>query len=190
MEGEPPPVEERRRLQQELSEFVESCCRTLEEVTASLGWSLDRLDPGEEGAAEVRAACAQGPFGGSPPAVFSGGGGLRVGAPARLQRCGGRPGPGLVRLVAGGPRVGRAGAAGTTRTRHLCGAPSAELGFEEVKMRWVGRGGRSGVYLENRGVGVLLADVLAVCFVICHMDAAVAPDSASGESLGVQLSLP
>ncbi|KAF3815307.1 hypothetical protein GH733_016689, partial [Mirounga leonina] len=50
MEGEPPPVEERRRLQQELSGFVESCCRTLEEVTASLGWSLDRLDPGEEAA--------------------------------------------------------------------------------------------------------------------------------------------
>ncbi|XP_031543946.2 U11/U12 small nuclear ribonucleoprotein 48 kDa protein [Vicugna pacos] len=52
MEGEPPPVEERRRLREELSEFVESCCRTLEEVTASLGWSLDRLDAGEEAAAE------------------------------------------------------------------------------------------------------------------------------------------
>ncbi|EHH17936.1 U11/U12 small nuclear ribonucleoprotein 48 kDa protein [Macaca mulatta] len=52
MEGEPPPVEERRRLQEELSEFVESCCRTLEEVTASLGWDLDSLDPGEEEAAE------------------------------------------------------------------------------------------------------------------------------------------
>lgn len=58
MEGEPPPMEERRRLQQELNEFVESCCRTLEEVTASLGWSLDRLDPGEE-AAEVRRVCAR-----------------------------------------------------------------------------------------------------------------------------------
>ena len=56
MEGEPPPVEERRRLREELSEFVESCCRTLEEVTASLGWSLDRLEPGEEEAAEVRGA--------------------------------------------------------------------------------------------------------------------------------------
>lgn len=54
MEVEPPPVEERRRRQEELSEFVESCCRTLEEVTASLGWSLDRLDPGEAEAAEVR----------------------------------------------------------------------------------------------------------------------------------------
>ncbi|XP_058411292.1 U11/U12 small nuclear ribonucleoprotein 48 kDa protein isoform X3 [Diceros bicornis minor] len=52
MEGDTPSVEERRRLQEELSEFVESCCRTLEEVTASLGWSLDRLDPGEEGTAE------------------------------------------------------------------------------------------------------------------------------------------
>lgn len=48
MEGDPPPVEERRRLQEELSEFVESCCRRLEEVTASLGWSLDRLDPEKE----------------------------------------------------------------------------------------------------------------------------------------------
>ncbi|KAK7823659.1 hypothetical protein U0070_003311 [Myodes glareolus] len=52
MEVEPPPLEERRRLQEELSEFVESCCRTLEEVTASLGWSLDQLDPGDEAAAE------------------------------------------------------------------------------------------------------------------------------------------
>ncbi|XP_066233094.1 U11/U12 small nuclear ribonucleoprotein 48 kDa protein [Saccopteryx leptura] len=51
MDAEPPPVEERRRLQEELTEFVESCCRTLEEVTASLGWSLDRLDPGKEAAA-------------------------------------------------------------------------------------------------------------------------------------------
>ncbi|KAM9074180.1 U11/U12 small nuclear ribonucleoprotein 48 kDa protein isoform 2-T2 [Megaptera novaeangliae] len=56
MEGEPPPVEERRRLREELSEFVESCCRTLEEVTASLGWSLDRLEPGEEEAAEDEVA--------------------------------------------------------------------------------------------------------------------------------------
>lgn len=56
MDGDPPPVEERRRLREELSEFVENCCRTLEEVTASLGWSLDRLDPGEEEAAEVRGA--------------------------------------------------------------------------------------------------------------------------------------
>ena len=55
MEAELPPVEERRRLREELSEFVESCRRTLEEVTASLGWSLDRLEPGEEAAAaEVR----------------------------------------------------------------------------------------------------------------------------------------
>lgn len=52
METEPPPLEERRRLQEELSEFVESCCRTLEEVTASLGWSLDQLDPGDEAEAE------------------------------------------------------------------------------------------------------------------------------------------
>nr|KAF6445196.1 small nuclear ribonucleoprotein U11/U12 subunit 48 [Molossus molossus] len=52
MEGDPPPVEERRRLREELTEFVESCCRTLEEVTSSLGWSLDRLEPGEEEAAE------------------------------------------------------------------------------------------------------------------------------------------
>ncbi|EGW02485.1 U11/U12 small nuclear ribonucleoprotein 48 kDa protein [Cricetulus griseus] len=53
MEAEPPPLEERRRLQEELSEFVESCCRTLEEVTASLGWSLDQLDPGDQAEAEV-----------------------------------------------------------------------------------------------------------------------------------------
>nr|XP_004666210.1 U11/U12 small nuclear ribonucleoprotein 48 kDa protein [Jaculus jaculus] len=52
MEAGPPPVEERRRLRAELGEFVESCCRTLEEVTASLGWSLDQLDPGPEAAAE------------------------------------------------------------------------------------------------------------------------------------------
>ncbi|KAM6176477.1 U11/U12 small nuclear ribonucleoprotein 48 kDa protein [Erethizon dorsatum] len=52
MEDEPPPLEERRRLQEELSGFVESCYRTLGEVTASLGWSLDQLDPGEEEAAE------------------------------------------------------------------------------------------------------------------------------------------
>ncbi|XP_004628503.2 U11/U12 small nuclear ribonucleoprotein 48 kDa protein [Octodon degus] len=51
MEGRPPPLEERRRLQEELSEFVESCYRTLGEVTASLGWSLEQLDPGEEEAA-------------------------------------------------------------------------------------------------------------------------------------------
>uniref|UniRef100_A0A4X1SHQ7 Desmoplakin n=1 Tax=Sus scrofa TaxID=9823 RepID=A0A4X1SHQ7_PIG len=51
MEGDPPPVEERRRLREELSEFVESCWRTLEEVTTSLGWTLDRLVPGEEEAA-------------------------------------------------------------------------------------------------------------------------------------------
>ncbi|XP_007524315.1 U11/U12 small nuclear ribonucleoprotein 48 kDa protein [Erinaceus europaeus] len=52
MAGEPPPMEERRRLQEELSEFVESCCRTLEEVTTSLGWSLDELDAGEAESAE------------------------------------------------------------------------------------------------------------------------------------------
>ncbi|KAL1770367.1 U11/U12 small nuclear ribonucleoprotein 48 kDa protein [Sigmodon hispidus] len=45
-------MKERQRLQDELSEFVESCCRTLEEVMASLGWSLDQLDPGDEAAAE------------------------------------------------------------------------------------------------------------------------------------------
>lgn len=61
MEAEPPPLEERRRLQEELSEFVESCCRTLEEVTASLGWSLDHLDPGDEVTAEVRGEVAR-PF--------------------------------------------------------------------------------------------------------------------------------
>uniref|UniRef100_A0A8C2LU30 CHHC U11-48K-type domain-containing protein n=1 Tax=Cricetulus griseus TaxID=10029 RepID=A0A8C2LU30_CRIGR len=37
MEVEPPPLEERRQLQ---------------EVTASLGWSLDQLDPGDEAVAE------------------------------------------------------------------------------------------------------------------------------------------
>ncbi|XP_006864164.1 PREDICTED: U11/U12 small nuclear ribonucleoprotein 48 kDa protein [Chrysochloris asiatica] len=52
MEADPLPVEERRRLQEELSEFVESCCRTLEDVTASLGWSLDQLDAGAEEAGE------------------------------------------------------------------------------------------------------------------------------------------
>ncbi|XP_055451175.1 U11/U12 small nuclear ribonucleoprotein 48 kDa protein isoform X1 [Psammomys obesus] len=57
MDAEPPPLEERRRLQEELSEFVESCCRTLEEVTASLGWSLDQLDPGDEAAEDEIAIC-------------------------------------------------------------------------------------------------------------------------------------
>ena len=68
MEAEPPPVEERRRLREELSEFVESCRRTLEEVTASLGWSLDRLEPGEEAAAaeegeEEKVASGEEPLG-------------------------------------------------------------------------------------------------------------------------------
>jgi hypothetical protein len=84
MEGAPPPVEERRRLQEELSEFVESCCRTLEEVTASLGWSLDQLDPGEEEAAEVRGAAA-GPFLGSAKA--------RALEPTSVQSGRGRRGP-------------------------------------------------------------------------------------------------
>ncbi|XP_006888801.1 PREDICTED: U11/U12 small nuclear ribonucleoprotein 48 kDa protein [Elephantulus edwardii] len=52
MEVHPPPVEERRRLQEELNQFVEGCYRKLEEVTATLGWSLDQLDPGEEEAEE------------------------------------------------------------------------------------------------------------------------------------------
>ncbi|KAK2113101.1 hypothetical protein P7K49_007367, partial [Saguinus oedipus] len=65
MEGEPPPVEERRRLQEELSEFVESCCRTLEEVTASLGWDLDRGGGGEGRGHGAR-------FGDCWPAVFCG----------------------------------------------------------------------------------------------------------------------
>ncbi|XP_043831252.1 U11/U12 small nuclear ribonucleoprotein 48 kDa protein [Dromiciops gliroides] len=43
----PPSLEERQHLQQELSDFVETCYKTLEEVTVSLGWSLDELDPGE-----------------------------------------------------------------------------------------------------------------------------------------------
>lgn len=111
MEDDPPPVEERRRLQEELSEFVESCCRTLEEVTVSLGWSLDRLDPGEEEAAEVMGVGTRGSFGGPQPAVFSGCGGIRAGSrggkdigappstptPPRLQSHGGRLGLGLER---------------------------------------------------------------------------------------------
>lgn len=107
MEDDPPPVEERRRLQEELSEFVESCCRTLEEVTVSLGWSLDRLDPGEEEAAEVRGVGTRGSFGGPQLAVFSGCEGIRAGSrggkdmgappPPRLQSRGGRLGPGLER---------------------------------------------------------------------------------------------
>ncbi|KAM6186572.1 U11/U12 small nuclear ribonucleoprotein 48 kDa protein [Rhynchocyon petersi] len=52
MEGRPPPLEERRRLQEDLEEFVESSFRTVEEVITSLGWSLDQLDPGEEEAVE------------------------------------------------------------------------------------------------------------------------------------------
>lgn len=43
----PPPLEDRQHLQQELNDFVETCYKTLEEVTASLGWSLDELDSGE-----------------------------------------------------------------------------------------------------------------------------------------------
>lgn len=86
MAGEPPPVEERRRLQEELAGFVESCRRTLEEVTSSLGWSLDRLDPGEEAAAEVRAA---GP--GRRSLRFSGG---RVHAGRRGEGAGAPPGAG------------------------------------------------------------------------------------------------
>ncbi|XP_012495073.1 PREDICTED: U11/U12 small nuclear ribonucleoprotein 48 kDa protein [Propithecus coquereli] len=99
MEGEPPPVEERRRLQEELSEFVESCCRTLEEVTASLGWNLDSLDPGEEEAAEVRGAAA-GPFGdGGRRACVAVAEHARCarregrGAPVLKQSCSWRPGP-------------------------------------------------------------------------------------------------
>ncbi|XP_048204504.1 U11/U12 small nuclear ribonucleoprotein 48 kDa protein [Perognathus longimembris pacificus] len=52
MDAEPPPIEERRRLQEELSEFVEKCCLTLEDATTSLGWSLIQLDTGEEEAPE------------------------------------------------------------------------------------------------------------------------------------------
>ncbi|XP_004599243.2 U11/U12 small nuclear ribonucleoprotein 48 kDa protein isoform X3 [Ochotona princeps] len=48
MAADPPSLEERRRLQAELSEFVESCWRTLDEVTASLGWSLEQLDATED----------------------------------------------------------------------------------------------------------------------------------------------
>lgn len=182
MEGEPPPVEERRRLQQELSEFVESCCRRLEEVTASLGWSLDRLDPGEE-AAEVRGACVPGPFGGpqravscweeesawEPPPVCRAVVGARDRAWSALDAC--------------GPRVGRVGAFRALCAGRPCGAP-AEFRFKKrVKMRWVRRDGRSRVYLENTGIGlrVPLAEALPVCFVMCHMDGAVAPDLVSGE---------
>lgn len=132
MEGEPPPVEERRRLQQELNEFVESCCRTLEEVTASLGWSLDRLDPGEE-AAEVRGACAR---------VLLGALSLRSSVAGEESAwelppvCGACWAPGT------GPGAPWTPAGLGWRT----GTPSAELRLEEkVKMRWVRRGGRSGL---------------------------------------------
>ncbi|XP_055964481.1 U11/U12 small nuclear ribonucleoprotein 48 kDa protein [Sorex fumeus] len=47
-----PALEERRRLQAELGDFVDSCRRTLEQVAATLGWSLDRLDS-EDAAAEL-----------------------------------------------------------------------------------------------------------------------------------------
>lgn len=115
MEGEPPPVEERRRLQEELSGFVESCCRTLEEVTSSLGWSLDRLGPGEEAAAEVRGAGPRGP----EPAVLSGG---RIPAGRRGE---GRGSPARCRAAEGcgdGLRAPR---------RRLCGAPAGTWGLKK-----------------------------------------------------------
>lgn len=100
MEGEPPPVEERRRLREELTEFVESCCRKLEEVTSSLGWSLDRLDPGEEEAAEVRGV---GSLWGPEPAAFPGSGEIQVGKGR------GRPRP------SAGPRPGGSGSCAAHR---------------------------------------------------------------------------
>lgn len=141
MEGQPPPVEERRRLREELNEFVESCCRTLEEVTASLGWSLDRLDPGEQGAEEVRGAGVRGPFGvlsGPSPVlttVSSGGGGPRgvrvrkgVGVPAirRARRSPGT-GPGAP-LTPPLPGCGSHGP-GTLRTHAPSRTPPAERPF-------------------------------------------------------------
>lgn len=102
MAGEPPPVEERRRLQEELAGFVESCGRTLEEVTSSLGWSLDLLDPGEEAAAEVRGA---GP-GRPDPAVLwrprprpRGAAGGGRGSPARRRPLGPRDELGAAHLL-------------------------------------------------------------------------------------------
>lgn len=86
MEAEPPPLEERRRLQEELSEFVESCCRTLEEVTASLGWSLDQLDPGDQAEAEVRDAVAR-PLGAVGFSAREGAGSGPV-SPSAPPRCG------------------------------------------------------------------------------------------------------
>lgn len=140
MEGDPPPVEDRRRLQEELSEFVESCCRTLEEVTVSLGWNLDRLDPGEEEAAEVRGAGARGTFGGPQPAVFCGG--RRISAWGRVR---GSPQPAVEPWWA--PRTGLgapltpldSGLGRASAPEHsapiTCAANPRDLGFQEnVKM--------------------------------------------------------
>lgn len=151
MEGEPPPVEERRRLQQELSGFVESCCRTLEEVTASLGWSLDRLDPGEE-AAEVNGGLRSGSFWGPSACGLLWRGRNPRGSPCPSAEPWWAPGTRpRAPLTPTGLGWGARGAFGALGARRLCGAPSAELRFEEkVKLRWVRRGGRSGVYLENR----------------------------------------
>lgn len=141
-------MEERRRLQEELSEFVESCCRTLEEVTVSLGWSLDRLEPGEEQAAEVRVAKARGPSGG-----LSACGVLRRAAEGRAW------GPPSVCGTVAGARARARSASDAPRSRAGAregarGAPHP-IPCEARRPRASckrGRGagdGRSGAYLEN-----------------------------------------
>lgn len=72
-------------------------------------------------------------------------------------------------LDACGPRVGRVGALGALCAGRGCGAP-AELRFKEtVEMRWVRRGGRSRVYLENTGIGPRSAASGGVAHLLCHV---------------------
>lgn len=134
MEGDPPPVEERRRLREELSEFVESCWRTLEEVTTSLGWTLDRLVPGEEeAAAEVRRGVLSGALRRAEGSRLPGCGGLGTGRQRRRT-----PRPRDVRTLFPGRR-----------------APAEPRPREAEKSLWVRSGwwGRSGVGKQGGGYG-------------------------------------
>ena len=135
-------MEERRRLREELSEFVESCWRTLEEVTTSLGWTLDRLVPGEEeAAAEVRRGVLSGALGGRRARVF-----LAAGASGPVGSAGGPPDPGTFAPSSPG------------------GAPPRSLALEKPRNRCgCGVDGGAGAELENKGAGTAV-----VRFVVCR----------------------
>lgn len=127
-------MEERRRLREELSEFVESCWRRLEEVTTSLGWTLDRLVPGEEeAAAEVRRGVLSGALGGRRARVF-----LAAEASGPVGSAGDPPRPRDVRTPFPGRR-----------------APAEPRPREAEKSLWVRSGwwGRSGVRKQGGGCG-------------------------------------